>query len=184
MREEYLSAAILEWEDWQFILLSSQVGIYRIDLQGGSLAELSHRLKMKVVPDESRNNRLRGELERYLAGRGHSFSCSLDLQGTPFQRGVWDALLEIPYGETCTYAEIAARIGRPKALRAVGQAIGANPTPIIIPCHRVIGKDGHLTGYGGGLKLKRRLLTLEGIPTPDGDGTLTRGYPAPRAPTR
>jgi len=172
MREEYLSAAILEWEDWHFVLLSSRAGIYRIDLRGGSLAELSYRLGTKVVPDESRNNRLRGELKRYLAGRGHSFSCPLDLHGTPFQRQVWDALLGIPYGETCTYAEIATRIDRSKALRAVGQAIGANPIPIIIPCHRVIGKDSRLVGYGGGLKLKRRLLTLEGIPTPDGDGSL------------
>jgi methylated-DNA-[protein]-cysteine S-methyltransferase len=162
MIKESLSATTMEWEDWNFVLLSSRAGVYRIDLHGRSLAELSHRLRMEVVPDESRNNRLKEELERYLAGWSHSFSCSLDLHGTPFQRLVWDALLRIPYGETCTYAEIATRIGRSKALRAVGQAIGANPIPIIIPCHRVIGKDGGLTGYGGGLKLKRRLLALEG----------------------
>jgi len=75
--------------------------------------------------------------------------------------GVWDALCEIPYGETCTYGEIAATVGRPKATRAVGQAVGANPIPIVIPCHRVIGTTGSLVGFAGGLPLKERLLVLE-----------------------
>lgn len=82
--------------------------------------------------------------------------------GTEFQRQVWEALREIPYGSTCTYGDIAARIGRPKAVRAVGHAIGQNPVSIIVPCHRVIGKDGGLTGFAGGLAVKKLLLELEG----------------------
>jgi methylated-DNA-[protein]-cysteine S-methyltransferase len=85
----------------------------------------------------------------------------MDVRGTPFQRDVWNAISEIPYGETASYSELAAAIDRPKALRAVGQAVGANPTPIVVPCHRVIGKSGHLVGFSGGLPLKERLLMLE-----------------------
>ena len=84
-------------------------------------------------------------------------------QGTPFQCAVWEELRRIPYGTTCTYGEIAARLGRPKAVRAVGQANHHNPLPIFIPCHRVIGKSGALTGYAGGLALKQALLELEGV---------------------
>ena len=101
------------------------------------------------------------QLEAYFAGSEREFGLPLDLRGTPFQRAVWIALLQIPYGETRTYGEIAAAVGRPSAARAVGQAVGTNPVSIIVPCHRVIGADGTLTGYGGGLKRKRGLLQLE-----------------------
>ncbi|MDF2630461.1 MAG: methylated-DNA--[protein]-cysteine S-methyltransferase [Symbiobacteriaceae bacterium] len=90
------------------------------------------------------------------------FDLPLDLRGTPFQQEVWQALTAIPFGATCSYAHIALQIGRPKAVRAVGAANGANPVPIIVPCHRVIGSNGKLTGYAGGLGLKQRLLELEG----------------------
>jgi O-6-methylguanine DNA methyltransferase len=103
------------------------------------------------------------ELRRYLAGDHVQFSCPLDLHGTPFQLAVWEELYCIPYGETRTYAEIARSIGRPAAVRAVGAANGANPIAIIVPCHRVIGTNGTLTGYGGGLPTKAWLLTLEGV---------------------
>lgn len=103
------------------------------------------------------------ELQGYFAGEKVSFSCSLDLQGTPFQIGVWQALRDIPYGETRSYAEIAQAVGRPSAVRAVGAANGANPVAIIVPCHRVIGSNGTLTGYGGGLPTKAWLLSLEGV---------------------
>jgi methylated-DNA-[protein]-cysteine S-methyltransferase len=86
----------------------------------------------------------------------------LDLEGTDFQLRVWHELLTIPYGETRSYAQIAEAIGRPKAVRAVGAANGSNPVAILVPCHRVIGSNGKLTGYGGGLPLKKRLLELEG----------------------
>ena len=103
------------------------------------------------------------ELRRYLAGERVQFTCPLDLHGTAFQIMVWEELFRIPYGETRTYREIAYAIGRPKAVRAVGAANGANPVAIIVPCHRVIGSDGTLTGYGGGLPTKAWLLSLEGI---------------------
>jgi O-6-methylguanine DNA methyltransferase len=102
------------------------------------------------------------ELRRYLAGERVQFTCPLDLCGTPFQVAVWQELVRIPYGEVRTYAEIARAIGRPTATRAVGMANGANPVAIIVPCHRVIGSNGTLTGYGGGLPTKHWLLRLEG----------------------
>ncbi|HEY90110.1 MAG TPA: methylated-DNA--[protein]-cysteine S-methyltransferase [Thermoflexia bacterium] len=101
------------------------------------------------------------QLAAYFAGSEREFGLPLDLRGTPFQRAVWIALLQIPYGETRTYGEIAAAVGRPAAARAVGQAVGANPVSIIVPCHRVLGAGGTLTGYGGGLQRKRGLLQLE-----------------------
>jgi O-6-methylguanine DNA methyltransferase len=101
------------------------------------------------------------QLEEYFAGSRRVFDLPLDLQGTAFQLRVWNALLQIPYGETRSYAEIARAVGAPKAVRAVGAANGANPVGIIVPCHRVIGSNGGLTGFGGGLDLKRRLLALE-----------------------
>lgn len=101
------------------------------------------------------------ELGRYFAGERVEFRCPLDLHGTPFQLKVWNALIGIPYGETRSYAEIAREIGHPSAVRAVGTANGANPIAIIVPCHRVIGSNGALTGYGGGLPTKAWLLALE-----------------------
>ena len=101
------------------------------------------------------------QLREYFAGRRRTFDLPLAPRGTPFQRTVWDALTRIPYGETVSYGELARGIGKPQASRAVGLANGANPLPIIVPCHRVIGADGSLTGFGGGLEIKRRLLALE-----------------------
>ena len=101
------------------------------------------------------------QLTEYFAGERKTFTLELDPPGTEFQRSVWAELREIPYGETISYKQLAERIRKPKAVRAVGAANGANPIPIIIPCHRVIGHDGGLTGFGGGLPLKKRLLELE-----------------------
>ena len=101
------------------------------------------------------------ELSAYFSGGLRNFSIPLDLRGTPFQIGCWEALRRIPYGSTCSYAELAAAVGRPRAFRAVGQANHNNPIAIIVPCHRVIGANGSLTGYGGGLPIKERLLRLE-----------------------
>jgi len=102
------------------------------------------------------------QLAEYFAGRRRRFHLPLDLHGTDFQKRCWQELLKIPYGETRSYADIARAIGNPLAVRAVGLANGQNPVAIIVPCHRVIGSDGSLTGYGGGLEVKRRLLELEG----------------------
>jgi methylated-DNA-[protein]-cysteine S-methyltransferase len=102
------------------------------------------------------------QLEEYFAGKRRKFTVALDPAGTDFQNQVWNALRTIPFGETRSYGQIAEQIGRHKAVRAVGAANGANPLSIIVPCHRVIGANGKLTGFAGGLKIKARLLALEG----------------------
>ncbi len=101
------------------------------------------------------------QLRAYFAGDLKSFDIKLAPEGTAFQLGVWKRLCEIPYGETISYGELARRLGNPNASRAVGLANGSNPIPIVIPCHRVIGSNGKLTGYGGGLPIKENLLALE-----------------------
>ncbi|MFO7652804.1 MAG: methylated-DNA--[protein]-cysteine S-methyltransferase [Candidatus Krumholzibacteriia bacterium] len=102
------------------------------------------------------------QLGEYFAGQRRAFDVPLDLRGSVFQRDVFGALLEIPHGQLRTYTQVAAMLGRPHAARAVGQAVGANPVPIVVPCHRVVGADGDLVGFGGGMDLKARLLRLEG----------------------
>jgi methylated-DNA-[protein]-cysteine S-methyltransferase len=102
-----------------------------------------------------------GQLTEYFEGRRREFDLPLAPEGTPFQQCVWRALLDIPYGKTTSYGELASRIGQRSASRAVGLANGSNPLPIVIPCHRVIGASGKLTGYGGGLPIKEHLLALE-----------------------
>ena len=103
------------------------------------------------------------QLAAYFAGTRADFDLPLDLQaGTPFQQSVWDALRAIPRGRTTSYAELARRLGRPQAARAIGAAVGRNPVSIVVPCHRVLGTDGTLTGYAGGLERKTALLQLEG----------------------
>ena len=102
-----------------------------------------------------------GQLQEYFEGKRKDFNIPMKAKGTEFQKSVWDQLLKVPYGETCSYGEIAKRIGNPKASRAIGMANNRNPISIIIPCHRVIGSSGKLVGYGGGLDIKERLLKLE-----------------------
>jgi len=109
----------------------------------------------------------RQQLEEYFAGARKDFDLPLKLNGTEFQVNVLKALLKIPYGETVSYGEIAKRIGKPRAVRAVGAANGRNPIPIVVPCHRVIGSSGDLTGFGGGLDTKEALLRLEAENTQD-----------------
>ena len=104
---------------------------------------------------------IRGQLEEYFAGTRHEFDLATNASGTAFQRRVWRALVDIPYGETASYGKTAAAIGEPRAARAVGLANGQNPISIVVPCHRVVGADGSLTGYGGGLDAKRWLLSHE-----------------------
>jgi methylated-DNA-[protein]-cysteine S-methyltransferase len=104
---------------------------------------------------------IREQLAEYFAGQRQRFTVPLKLEGTPFQRRVWQELVKIPFGATITYAELARRIGRPTASRAVGHANGSNPVSILVPCHRVIGAGGQLTGYGGGFDRKQWLLDLE-----------------------
>jgi methylated-DNA-[protein]-cysteine S-methyltransferase len=115
----------------------------------------------------------RAQLGEYFDGRRAAFDLSLELVGTPFQRRVWRALQEIPYGETVTYGQLARRLGRTAASRAVGAANGQNPISVVVPCHRVVGADGTLTGYGGGLERKRFLLDLEADKRPPMSKTYT-----------
>lgn len=111
--------------------------------------------------DRSLLSEAAAQLRSYFAGELRAFELALAPEGTAFQLAVWRALAEIPYGETVSYGEVARRIARPDAVRAVGAANGANPLPIVLPCHRVIGSDGSLTGYGGGLERKKWLLMHE-----------------------
>ena len=158
---ERLYASVIGWGGWSFRIVSSKAGMRYIDLRKRSVEDLSRLLKGTITPDDRHNETVLTQLHEYLEAERQTFDVPLDLRGTPFQKAVWDRLLNIPYGETRSYAEVAASIGRPTALRAVGGAVGANPVSIVIPCHRVIGKDGSLVGYGGGLPLKERLLALE-----------------------
>ena len=105
----------------------------------------------------------REQLAEYFAGRRREFHLPLRTAGTAFQKAVWEAVARIPYGQTCSYRDIANQIGRPEASRAVGAAVGKNPIWLIIPCHRIIGSNGALTGYAGGLWRKEKLLALEGV---------------------
>jgi O-6-methylguanine DNA methyltransferase len=102
------------------------------------------------------------QLQEYFSGSRQAFDLRLDVHGTVFQRAVWSQVVRIPYGATATYGDIAQLVGKPRASRAVGAAVGANPLPIVVPCHRVVGAGGSLTGFGAGLALKETLLRLEG----------------------
>jgi methylated-DNA-[protein]-cysteine S-methyltransferase len=142
-------------------IIDSPVGPLRLRADDHALLEVAFA---KGAPERSAHPILRlagAELAAYFAGKLTRFEVPLDAVGTEFQRAVWRALLEIPFGETRSYADIAVRIGRPAAVRAVGAANGRNPIAIVIPCHRVIGSDGSLTGYGGGEPRKRWLLSHE-----------------------
>lgn len=126
-----------------------------------SLVHTGEHQKNTIVQETSLIQTAASQLQEYLDGKRREFSLPLLLEGTPFQKAVWKALLDIPYGETRSYRDIAETIGNPKAVRAVGMANNRNPISFIVPCHRVIGADGSLVGYGGGLALKQQLLDLE-----------------------
>jgi methylated-DNA-[protein]-cysteine S-methyltransferase len=115
-------------------------------------------------------DRVEAQLDEYFAGKRTTFDLPLEPRGTDFQLSVWELLRKIPYGVTTSYGELARRLGEPKASRAVGAANGANPIPIIVPCHRVVGSKGELTGFGGGIERKRWLLEHEGALMALGDG--------------
>ena len=151
---------MLEWN-------ITQVGGVELRLAAGEAGLHSIEFSREGAIDGRENPRhpllleTKRQLRAYFAGDLREFDLPLDIAGTAFQQRVWRALLRIPYGETRSYSEIARSIGAPSAVRAVGAANGANPIPIVVPCHRVIGAGGSLVGYGGGLPLKQRLLALE-----------------------
>jgi methylated-DNA-[protein]-cysteine S-methyltransferase len=125
------------------------------------LRELKSLIPGEIIRDDRKNGKTLSQIKRYLMGKLKRFDCSLDLRGTPFQRKVWTALAKIPFGSTRSYRDIAKSIGHPKAFRAVGNANGSNPIPIILPCHRVIESNGGLGGFGHGVKVKQQLLDFE-----------------------
>jgi O-6-methylguanine DNA methyltransferase len=142
-------------------LIVSERGLTAIEFHGWTPPSDSRR-KISYVHDETRTKPCAHELAAYFRGELREFTVALDLRGTEFQLQCWRALLDIPYGQTRSYAEIARAVGRPTAFRAVGMANHSNPIPIIVPCHRVLAANGTLCGYGGGLDVKRTLLELEG----------------------
>ena len=143
---------------------STEKGVCMIDFltsEKAFLKELKALIPGEIVRDDQKNRKALSQMERYLKGELKRFDCPLDLQGTPFQKKVWSKLATIPYGQTRSYKEIAEAIGHPKAFRAVGNANGSNPIPLILPCHRVIESNGGLGGFGHGIKVKKELLDFE-----------------------
>ena len=167
--ERVLFSRELETSVGDLLLMGGAAGLRAVVFIGTrARSELRHEWSLasgEVVLDEGHPllSRAARELHHYLAGRREAFSVALDVLGTPFQRHVWDVLGRIPRGTTTTYAALAERVGRPRAVRAVANACARNPLPIVVPCHRVLGSDGALTGYLGGLAAKRALLALEGV---------------------
>lgn len=147
----------------RFVVVQSPVGDLTLTEENGALTGLYFG-RRSLEGEEGLTALLEKasrQLEEYFAGKRKQFDLPLSLRGTEFQRQVWAALRDIPYGETRSYGQIAQAVGRPKAVRAVGMANHRNPISIIVPCHRVVGADGSLTGYGGGLENKKFLLALE-----------------------
>lgn len=142
----------------RLLLAGDEEGLKRLHMDSAEPWELPE--DWRETP--TRFDALRRQLDEYFAGRRRNFEIRLAPRGTAFQQAVWAALRAIPYGQTTSYSALASAIGRPAAVRAVGAANGANPIAIIVPCHRVIGRDGSLTGYAGGLDRKALLLRLEG----------------------
>ncbi|MDF2722455.1 MAG: cysteine methyltransferase [Paenibacillus sp.] len=158
--------SVLEDAHWTLHIAALEDGLCFIGSHGQSVDELDAWAKARYPKHHLiRNDEMllpyKEELTRYFQGELQQFSLPFAVQGTPFQEAVWRALQQIPYGQTCSYSDIALSIQKPASVRAVGAAIGANPLLITIPCHRVIGKNGALTGYRGGIEMKVRLLELE-----------------------
>lgn len=166
MKSKLIYWSLFKHKDWQIYIASTKIGICYVGSTNKPFEELI-KWANKYLPDYSfkeddkKMEVFNNELLDLIEGKRKDFTIPLDFHGTAFQKEVWDALSKIPYGTTKTYSEIAEVIKRPKAVRAVGTAIGANPLLITIPCHRVVGKNGTLTGYRGGLKMKAKLLKIE-----------------------
>ena len=145
----------------ELTLVATNQGLRALTWPNEQANRLSRPDEMTFCPDHPILIKARIKVEEYLDGQHANFDIPLDLRGTKFQRDAWLALATIPYGTSTSYGQQAALIGKPKAVRAIGAANGRNPISIILPCHRVIGANGDLTGYGGGLNTKRRLLAFE-----------------------
>ncbi len=158
--------SLLKYKDWDFYLACTQKGLVFVGSQNKPFEELFEWAKKRFpgslfVEDDEKLEPYVVEITQYLEGKRKTFTVPFEYVGTQFQLAVWQALCEIPYGQTKSYSDIANDLNKPAAVRAVGAAIGANPVLITVPCHRVIGKNGSLTGYRGGLEMKTLLLDLE-----------------------
>ncbi|WP_214629623.1 methylated-DNA--[protein]-cysteine S-methyltransferase [Paenibacillus agaridevorans] len=158
--------SLLTCEEWRMYIAAIEEGLCFVGSQNQPFEEFSTWATSRLpgrewVQDEQKLQPYANEIIAYLQGKLSQFTLPLFYRGTPFQEAVWKALQNIPYGQTRSYSEIAAHIHNPAAIRAVGSAIGANPVLITIPCHRVIGKNGSLAGYRGGVEMKSSLLRLE-----------------------
>lgn len=152
--------------EWQLVVAMTEKGLCFIGSNQGIVEELEKWMRkryadFKLIQNDDKLASVIEALTNYLTGKQRDFKIELDIVGTDFQKYVWESLKAIPYGETRNYSMIADSIKRPKAVRAVGTAIGANPLLIVVPCHRVLGKNKRLTGYRGGLAMKERLIALE-----------------------
>lgn len=157
---------LISHNSWNIYIAATATGLCFVGAQDGTFAELAQWTEKNYPGSmlEENGEYLKSdmtEIIEYLDGKRTSFTIQFDFKGTDFQQSVWKALCEIPYGQTKTYSEIAQAIQKPSAVRAVGGAIGKNPILILVPCHRVIGKNGSLTGFRGGLTMKTKLLDLE-----------------------
>lgn len=157
---------LFEDEEWKLYLAATSKGLCYVGSPNAPFDELVKWVNKKIKNNQLIENKMmlrpyEQELKEYLHGSLKEFKMALDLRGTAFQHLVWDELLKVPYHQKATYTEIANRISRPDAIRAVGTAIGANPILIVIPCHRMFGKHGECRGYRGGLEMKGKLLKIE-----------------------
>ena len=165
-QKEIVYWTLLDIEEWQLYIAATERGLCYVGSENAPFEELREWVKkhipnFELIENEEAMMPYKIELIDYLGGRLKEFTIPLDLRGTEFQHTVWEELLRVPFGQSATYTEIAERINRPDAVRAVGTAIGANPILIVAPCHRMFGKHGEWRGYRGGLKMKERLLEIE-----------------------
>lgn len=156
----------IQWDEWEMLLAATEEGLCYLSTPQEGVSELQtwalkHLPNYTLQENEQRLTEVKNVLYAYLQGTIEQINLTPLLYGTAFQQSVWEELLKVPYGQTVTYSDIAERIGKPKAVRAVGTAIGANRILLIVPCHRIIGKNGSLTGFRGGIEMKEWLLQLE-----------------------
>lgn len=166
MEKSCIYWSLLVYRDWRLFVAATKEGLCYVGAPNQSFEEMSlavrrHFPNIHLIEAEENLETYKQEISEYLDGNRENFTLPMDLHGTPFQLAVWNSLCKIPYGKTTSYSEIAIEINKATAARAVGTAIGANPILIVVPCHRVIGKNGSLVGYRGGLEMKRSLLELE-----------------------
>ncbi|EIT83742.1 O6-methylguanine-DNA methyltransferase [Fictibacillus macauensis ZFHKF-1] len=158
--------SLFSHDNWKMYVAATDQGLCFVGSHNQPLEELKkwanrHHPEHQLVLDDERLQPFVDELVLYIQGKLSQFAIPVSYHGTPFQKAVWKAVWAIPFGQTVTYSELAQKLQKPSAVRAIGRAVGANPLLITVPCHRVIGKNGSLTGYRGGLDMKTKLLALE-----------------------